>query len=144
MVPTGYTQSAAGAALAAAAYAAAAFSPNYPEFIEKASVGATEETRKRVESVAAQIAQDKETLRSVHTVGRAPASEGVRVELIRPDYARVTIYSRGEKENGMQGLIALTRDLEWVDGQWKMNISSNPSVSESDQLPEEAWTWNQS
>ena len=144
MVPTGYTQSAAGAALAAAAYAAAAFSPNYPEFIEKASVGATEETRKRVESVAAQIAQDKETLRSVHTVGRAPASEGVRVELIRPDYARVTIYSRGEKENGMQGLIALTRDLEWVDGQWKMNISSNPSVSESDQLPEEACTWNQS
>lgn len=142
VVPTGYTQSAAGAALAADAYAAAAFSPDYPEFIDKASVGATEETRKRVEDVATEIAKDKETLRSVHAVGRGPASEGAKVELLRPDYARVSLYSRGEKEDGTQGIIALTRDLEWVDGQWKMNISADPSVSESDELPEGAWTWD--
>ena len=143
MVPTGYTQSAAGVALAAAAYTAAAFSPNYPEFIEKASVGATEETRKRVESVAAQIAQDKETLRSVHKVGRGPASEGAKVDLIRDDYARVSLYSFGKRQDGTEGLVSITQDFQWIDDQWKLSISGTPEVSAVETLPKEAWTWDQ-
>lgn len=143
MVPTGYTQSAAGAALAAAAYTAATFSEHYPEFVEKATVGSTSETRDRARAIAERFSADKQGVAEVHKVGRGPASEGAKVDLIRDDYARVSLYSFGKRQDGTEGLVSITRDFQWMDDQWKLSISGTPEVSAVETLPKEAWTWDQ-
>ena len=143
MVPIGYTQSAAGAGLAAEAYQGAGLSNVYPEFIEKVSIGATSDIQEKAKRNSAEIGQRKE-FRDAHKPGYYPASEGSKVEMIRPDYARVSMYSRGEKEDGTDGLVIITRDLAWVDGRWKMNFDADPALGDADELPEGAWSWSQS
>ncbi|MBF4554379.1 hypothetical protein [Corynebacterium suicordis] len=142
MVPTGYTQSAAGAALAAEAYTGAALSSVYPEFLEKVSVGTTDEMRNEAKKNADFVAQSKD-IQTAHKAGHYPASEGAKVEMIRPDYARVSVYSRGTKEDGTPGFISTSRDLVWVGGLWKMSFDSQPSVAETDEFPKEGWSWIQ-
>jgi hypothetical protein len=133
-VPTGYSKSAAGAALALAAYAPQ-ISPvrtTYEEFTQKATVDATSDSLAR----AADRVRDPKDSRAPGEPGEivGEAWPQYTVDAFDGDYARITLYFQTAEEPG-----SWTCDLKWEDGIWKLAGAS--SISKVDAVPQGAQSW---
>ncbi|RAV33358.1 hypothetical protein [Corynebacterium heidelbergense] len=141
LVPVGYTQSAAGAALAAQAYMTAPTGQGYGDLVEKVVEDATDADRRSARQHSDRMAGDAE-MKERSVAGYYPASEGARVALVAADRAEVMIYERGQKADGSVGFFGRPMSLHWAEGRWKISsFHTFPRMWEGDQLPPEAWQW---
>lgn len=136
-VPIGYSQSAAGAALAAAAYATQV-SPvrtTYEEFIAKGTYQPT----------SAQLAKARERVAD-EADSRAPGPHGeiagwhfpmYSIEVFDGDYARVVLYASLSDGNA-----AWPIELRWDNNTWK--FSATGEVQEPAEIPQGVISWARS
>ncbi|MGP9725288.1 hypothetical protein ACT3SZ_14865 [Corynebacterium sp. AOP40-9SA-29] len=132
MVPVGYSQSAAGASLAAAAYITQMYNPpSYAEYIEKATTDPTteelSEARKRVADNEQYFDAGDDIVGFANTAYDVVTFDG--------DYARVNLFVRDNHDEVGQ----VTMDLRWVDGMWKGDETSELSVL--DAMPQGVSIW---
>lgn len=135
-VPVGYTNSAAGAALAAAAYfTQAASPPTGEEYARKVLLDPTEEAVERITKQA----DESRSIHEAHDPIVGDTSRGFNVTAFDQDYARVAIYLQAAG-GGEQSVLASEYSLKWVDGMWK--IADIEGAEQMDELPEGIETWD--
>jgi hypothetical protein len=134
-VPTGYSKSAAGAALALAAYLpqVSPVRTTYEEFTQKATVDATSDSLAR----AADRVRDPEDSRAPRPQGEIEggAFPLYSVQAFDGDYARIILYNGNDPDR----LVAISGDLRWEDNTWKgvgMNL-----VKDVSEVPQGAQSW---
>lgn len=137
VVPTGYTQSAAGATLAAAAYfTQMTMPPSYAEYIEKATINpSTDDIAKAKDRVEENRAAHEE-----HDDIVGGAMRFYQVDAFDGDYAKIRLYLVSAA-GGKDSVLESTADYRWVDGMWKISDQSGRRVL--DTVPEEAESWPQ-
>lgn len=137
VVPTGYTQSAAGATLAAAAYfTQMTMPPSYAEYIEKATIDpSTDDIAKAEDRVEENRAAHEE-----HDDIVGGAMRFYQVDAFDGDYAKIRLYLVSAA-GGEDSVLESTADYRWVDGMWKISDQSGRRVL--DTVPEEAESWPQ-
>lgn len=135
-VPVGYTNSAAGAALAAGAYFThIAAPPTGEEYARKVLLNPTE-------SAVEQIIEGAEAGRAAHEAHDpifGDTTRGFNITAFDQDYARVVVYHQypGGGENSVVGA---EYSLKWSDDMWK--IADIEGAEQMSALPEEIETWD--
>jgi hypothetical protein len=131
-VPVGYSQSAAGASLAAAAYITQMWTPpHYDEYVEKATVNPSTEVVSEAKKTAEQNRAAFEDKGDIFGF----ANTAYDVVTFDGDYARVNLFLRDKQD----GTGKVTVDLRWIDGMWKVDRTSEMSVV--DEVPQEVSVW---
>lgn len=132
-VPVGYSQSAAGASLAAAAYFTQSWTPShYAEYMEKATVDPSSDDIARAEDEAEAGSQNFDENELIFGWAN-PAHQVITYD---GDYAKINVFMQDRDDNAVQ----TTVELRWVDGMWK--TSSVSEMEQIDAIPEEASVWD--
>lgn len=135
-VPIGYTNSAAGAALAAGAYfTQIAAPPTGEEYARKVFLNPTSENIERLK-------ENSDKNRAAHAEHEpivGDTSRGFTVTAFEKDYARVAIYVQGTG-GGEGSVMGNEFSLEWKDNMWK--VARIESVQQMNDLPEGVETWD--
>lgn len=131
-VPVGYSQSAAGASLAAGAYVTQMWTPpHYAEYVEKATVDPSTELISEARKTADESRQNFDDKGDIFGF----ANTAYEMVTFDGDYARINLYLRDKQE----GTGRVTVDLRWVDGMWKTDRTGELSMV--DEVPQEASIW---
>lgn len=136
-VPIGYTQSAAGATLAASAYLTqSAHPPTYAEYFRKVTINPSTADIAKAE-------QRVEENRAAHEANDDITGAAMRfyqVDAFDGDYAKIRLYLVSAA-GGPKSVAEFSYEYRWIDGMWKPSGKDTTRVL--DAVPQEAESWEQ-